>query len=124
MATQTGEVKAPPQTKAHPSAQLKGLRRHLTSYLFLIPYLLAMILFSIGPGLYALMISFADFSTGIPRYFAAGLNNYITAYTDFRFTEVFRNVGIFLAISVPLGIFLVVLLSTLLHIHRGRLASL
>jgi multiple sugar transport system permease protein len=124
MATQTGEVKAPPQTEAHPSAHLKGWGGRLTSYLFLLPYLLAMIFFSIGPGLYALIISFADFSTGVPRYFAAGLNNYLTAYTDFRFAEVFQNVGIFLAISVPLGIFLVVLLSLLLHMRRGRFASL
>jgi multiple sugar transport system permease protein len=123
MAPQTSGVKAPAQAKSHPSAHLKGLGRHLTSYLFLLPYLLAMLLFSIGPGLYALLISFADFSTGIPRYFAAGLNNYITAYTDFRFVEVFQNVGIFLIISVPLGIGLVVLLSLLLHIQRGWLAS-
>jgi multiple sugar transport system permease protein len=83
-----------------------------------------MFFFSIGPGLYALLISFADFSQGVPRYFAAGVKNYVTAYGDFRFGEVFQNIIIFLVISVPSGVVLVVLLSLLLHIRRGRLAAL
>jgi len=122
MAVQTSEIEAPPRTQTHLGVSAKGWRRFIP-YLFLLPYLLAMFFFSIGPGLYALLISFADFSQGVPRYFAAGISNYITAYGDFRFVEVFRNVGLFLLISVPVGIGLVLLLSLLLHIRRGRTAA-
>src|SRR5262245_12373940 len=122
MAVQTGEVETPVRPQARPLVSSQG-RRRLSPYLFLLPYLLAMFFFSIGPVLYALMISFADFSQGVPRYFAGGISNYVTAYSDFRFAEVFRNIGIFLLISVPLGIVLVLLLSLLLHIRRGRLAA-
>ncbi len=36
-------------------------RRHLSAYLFVLPYLIFMLAFGIGPGLYALLISFAGF---------------------------------------------------------------
>jgi multiple sugar transport system permease protein len=103
--------------------QRKGTGHTLTAYLFLLPYLLAMLFFSVGPAIYALMISFADFSMGVPLYFAAGIQNYITAYTDFRFGEVFVNIAKFLIISVPLGIFFVIVLSQLLHMRKGPVSS-
>jgi multiple sugar transport system permease protein len=122
MAVKTSEVETAFRTQAHPRTKSKK-NRWLIPYLFLFPYLLTMILFSIGPAIYAFMISFADFSTGTPRYFAAGFANYVTAYGDFRFAEVSRNIALFLLISVPSGIVLVLLLSLLLHIRRGKSAA-
>ncbi len=100
-----------------------GWRRHKTAYLFVLPYFLAMLIFGLGPGLYAFLISFADFSVGIPRYFAAGFSNYIVAFKDFRFAFTFANILRFLAFSVPLGIALVVLLALLLHMRPGKFSS-
>ena len=51
-------------------------RRTGEAYSFLLPYILFMLAFGLGPGIYALIISFADYSTGLPRYFAAGIKNY------------------------------------------------
>jgi multiple sugar transport system permease protein len=82
-----------------------------------------MLAFGLGPGIYAFLISFADFSTGIPRYFVAGINNYLTVFKDSRFGFTFANIGEFLLISVPVGIALVVLLALLLHMRPGRVAS-
>ncbi len=82
-----------------------------------------MLLFGLGPGLYALLISFADFGAGVPRYFAAGFHNYLTAFKDFRFGFTLTNIVSFLGISVPLGIAVVVMLAMLLHMRPGRLSS-
>lgn len=98
-------------------------RRRLTAYLFVLPYVLVMLAFGLGPGLYALLLSFADFSTGLPRYFAAGSNNYFTVFTDFRFTFTFGNIAEFLVISVPLGIAIVVILAILLQMRPGPLST-
>jgi multiple sugar transport system permease protein len=98
-------------------------RRYLTAYLFVLPYFLFLLIFGIAPGLYALVISFAKFVGGVPRYFAAGFSNYITAFTDYRFGFTMGNILKFLAISVPLGIAMVVLLALLLHMRPGRTAS-
>ena len=98
-------------------------RRYLNAYLFILPYFLFLLVFGIGPGLYAFLISFAKFVGGVPRYFAAGFSNYITAFTDYRFGFTMGNILKFLAISVPLGIAMVVLLALLLHMRPGRTAS-
>lgn len=98
-------------------------RRNVSAYLFALPYLLFMLAFGVGPGLYAVLISFADFKLGVPNYFAAGLKNYITAFTDYRFSFTMMNIAEFLVVSVPLGIALVVLIALLLHMAPGRLSS-
>jgi multiple sugar transport system permease protein len=108
--------------KAIPRTSWKR-RRYLTAYLFILPYFLFMLVFGIAPGLYAFVISFAKFAGGVPRYFAAGFSNYITAFTDYRFGFTLGNILKFLAISVPLGIAMVVLLALLLHMRPGRTAS-
>ena len=48
-------------------------RRTGEAYAFLLPYILFMLAFGLGPGIYALIISFADYSSGLPGYFAAGI---------------------------------------------------
>lgn len=98
-------------------------RRHLTAYLFVLPYVLVMLAFGLGPGLYALLISFADFSAGVPKYFAAGFSNYLVAFKDFRFSFTFGNIATFLVISVPLGIAMVVILAILLQMRPGPLTT-
>ncbi len=98
-------------------------RRHLIAYLFALPYILTLLAFGLGPGLYALMISFADFSTGLPRYFAAGFNNYLLIFKNYRFPVVCTNIAEFLVISVPLGIALVVILAILLQMRPGPVAA-
>jgi len=78
-----------------------------------------MLLFGLGPGLYALLLSFADFSTGMPSYFAAGFSNYLAVFKDFRFAFTMGNIVEFLVISVPLGIAMVVILAILLQMRPG-----
>jgi len=98
-------------------------RRHLTAYPFALPYFLVMLAFGLGPGLYALLISFADFSTGLPSYFAAGFSNYLAVFNDFRFAFTFGNIAKFLVISVPAGIAMVVILAILLQMRPGPLST-
>jgi len=98
-------------------------RRYLTAYLFVLPYALIMLAFGLGPGIYALLISFADFSSGVPKYFAAGLGNYVAAFKDFRFNFTFVNISEFLVISVPLGIAMVIVLAILLQMRPGPLST-
>jgi multiple sugar transport system permease protein len=97
--------------------------RNLTDYLFALPYILVMLAFGLGPGLYALLISFADFSAGVPNYFTAGFSNYLAVFRDFRFDFTFGNIAVFLVVSVPLGIAMVVILAILLQMRPGPLTT-
>ncbi len=123
MTTQTASLPPVPLATKPRFAGLSRWRRHWTSYLFVLPYMLVMLAFGLGPGLYALLISFADFSTGLPKYFAAGLSNYLAVFKDYRFSFTSANIGKFLVISVPLGIAMVVILAILLQMRPGRLTT-
>jgi multiple sugar transport system permease protein len=100
-----------------------GWRRHRTSYLLIAPYLLFLLIFGIAPGLYAVIMSFSKFEGGEPSYFASGIDNYVTAFTDVRFPQTMGNLLEFLIVSVPAGIALVVLLALLLDMRPGLASS-
>jgi multiple sugar transport system permease protein len=89
------------------------------AHLFVLPYVLFLLAFGIGPGLYALIISFSKTVGGRPQLFQAGLKNYTTAFTDFRFGPAITHMIQFLAVSIPLGVAGVLLLSLLLHGRRN-----
>jgi multiple sugar transport system permease protein len=93
------------------------------AHLFLAPYVAFLVLFSIVPAVYALLLTFASFKGGQPTFFAAGLNNYVTAIKDFRVGPAFLHVGQFLALSLPLAIILVTLVALTLHARHDRAAS-
>ena len=115
----TNQTSSLPLNKPRFAGFSRWRRRYLTTYLFVLPYVLVMLAFGLGPGLYALLLSFADFSTGMPIYFAAGFSNYLAVFTDFRFTFTMGNIAEFLVISVPLGIAMVVILAILLQMRPG-----
>jgi len=123
LTNQTAPLPVLPLANKPRFAGLSHWRRHLVAYLFILPYALFMLAFGLGPGLYALLISFADFSTGKVRYFAAGFGNYLAVFKEFRFSFTFVNIGEFLLISVPLGIAMVVILAMLLQMRPGRLST-
>ena len=123
MTNQTASLPLLSLTNKPHSSSFSGWRRHKIAYLFVLPYFLVMLAFGLGPGLYALLISFADFSTGLPIYFAAGFSNYLAVFKEFRFAFTFANIGKFLVISVPLGIAMVVILAILLQMRPGRLTT-
>ncbi len=71
MANQNVSAVIPLKTETSMYRRQLGWRRHRTAYLFILPYALMMLVFGIGPGLYALLVSFADFKSAVPQYFAA-----------------------------------------------------
>ena len=96
----------------------------MQGWAFSAPYVILLALFGIFPGGYAVLLLFARFDKGNPRFFEAGLENFRIAFGDFRLGEVTVNLAKFLAISVPVGVVLVTLLALLLHMRRSRGSAL
>jgi multiple sugar transport system permease protein len=90
------------------------------AYIFLLPYIISMVMFSLGPAVYALILMFATFKAGRPRFFTAGLKNIVTALKDPFLLPAFENVVRFLLVSIPFGLIFVVLLALLLHARPNR----
>ncbi len=117
----------PASTPALPKEKSRSRRRRLfprVADIFVLPYVLFLLVFGILPGVYALVLSFASFPNGTPQYFAAGLQNFVTAYTDFRFGTAFANVFQFLVISVPFGVIGVTVIALLIHARTGWFSHL
>ncbi len=90
-------------------------------YLFVLPYTVLLLLFGIGPTLYALLISFSDPNSDAFSF--NGLTNYVTAFKDFRFASSFGNVFLYLIIWLPVTVLGVLLLALLLHARGGWFSS-
>lgn len=98
------------------------LGRGRAAYLYMSPYLVLLLIFGIGPAAYAIFLSFTDTTLSGLRF--NGLTNYIHAVTDFRFWPAFANVGIFLALWLPLMIIGVLALALLLQARPGRFSAI
>lgn len=90
--------------------------------LLIIPYLVWMLVFGLGPAISALVFSFSKFEMGKPLLFQAGLSNFIGAFTDFRFLPALRNTMTFAGIAVPVGLVVGLFLALLLHLVRDKAA--
>lgn len=91
-------------------------RKTLTALSFLIPSLLGLVCFSIVPLLFSLFISFTDwnFLKGIGNWNLVGFDNFIALWKDDWFLASLKNTVIFTIVTVPIGLFIAVLLAELL----------
>ena len=83
------------------------------AYLFLLPYILQTLIFTVGVILFALFISFTDYDLfTAPRW--ANLDNYIKAVTSSDFQHSLVNVFWYVITVVPIQTALAILLAVLL----------
>lgn len=88
---------------------------------FVVPYLVLLVLFGLGPAGYAV---FESFMVGDPMGGrAAGVDNYSRLLDDFRFWPAMANVGIFLAIWLPVMVVGVLVLALMLHQRTDRFSG-
>ena len=90
--------------------------------LLIIPYIVWMLIFGLGPGISALVFSFSKFEKGTPILFAAGFDNFVGAFTDFRFGYALKNTLTFAAMAVPIGLVTGLFLALMLHLVRDKAA--
>ena len=84
---------------------MKASRRQaLQGYLFISPWLIGFLVFTLGPLLYSLYVSFSEYSLfGSPYW--TGLDNYQRAlFEEPLFWKSLKNTLYFVALNVPLSI--------------------
>jgi multiple sugar transport system permease protein len=84
------------------------LSRHVTGWLFALPWLIIFAVFLLIPIVASLALSFTSFGLGNLRdWFSAdfvGLDNYSKLLSDERFHKAARNTAVFVVVGVPLTI--------------------
>ena len=81
----------------------RQLRIDLTGYAFILPNMIGMIIFTLIPIVFSLVISFTDwdFTKGIGNWNFIGIRNYIRMWTDEWFTSAFVNTIVYAFGTVP-----------------------
>jgi multiple sugar transport system permease protein len=89
-------------------------RRDWPGYLFLAPWLLGFVLFTLGPALVSLYLSFTKFDLLRPPVWI-GADNYVRMFTtDYRFFQALKVTFTYLLFEVPLKLAFALLIATLL----------
>ena len=92
--------------------------------MLVVPYVIAVSLWALGPSLLALVFSFSDFSYGKPNFFIAGFKNYIAVFTDSHFIGAYWNVIRFSLIATTAGFVGSVGVALLLSLTRDMIGGL
>jgi multiple sugar transport system permease protein len=94
------------RTAEERAAQIKeSSRDNLAGYLFLLPWLVGLVVITIGPMLASLYLSFTDYSLiQAPKW--AGLDNYARMLSDARLHNSLKVTFIYVFVSVPLQLML------------------
>ncbi|HVK22150.1 MAG TPA: sugar ABC transporter permease [Actinokineospora sp.] len=112
---------APRVTRPTPKASKRAHRRwDLTGILFLLPYLLLLLVFGLGPAGYSVFQSFVDERGGTGD---VGFGNYAHVFADFRFWPAVGNVALYLGIWLPIMVFGVLVLALMLHDRASRFSG-
>ena len=95
--------KALPRPGAKPQGLFSAINKHKVSYLFVAPYLLLFVLFTVLPVLIAVVLSFTSFNVLEPPEFV-GFSNYSTLFfQDTVFIKGLQNTIVLAAILGPGG---------------------
>ncbi len=95
---------------------MKASRDNVSGYLFILPQMLGIIVFSVIPILFSLYLSFTewDFISGFDNIHWVGIKNYISIWKDVAFTDSFRNTIVFSVATIILELGLGVLVAVLI----------
>jgi multiple sugar transport system permease protein len=112
------EATRPPGLRAAQATLRRGLRGARGS-LFIVPYLPFLIVFGIGPMIYALDLAFTSATTGG----WTGFGNFVRTFDDYRFGPALKDILQYTSIWLGTLIVLVVGLVLLLHARANRVSS-
>jgi multiple sugar transport system permease protein len=92
-------------------------RENLAGWLFLAPNIIGYVLFKLFPIIFSLILSFCDWNliSGLKGIKFVGLRNFENLWTDMYFLKALVNTIVFAAVTVPVSIFLSLVLAVILN---------
>ncbi|AEF17699.1 ABC-type transporter, integral membrane subunit [Thermoanaerobacterium xylanolyticum LX-11] len=98
--------------KAHSISKKKYINETISGYAFMMPFVISISVFIIGPLIYAFIISFKDFSYLNPSSSHwVGFKNYIGLLNDQTFKRALLNTTIYSLFVVPTQLFIALILA-------------
>lgn len=104
----------------------KTLKKDNVAYLFLLPSMLGVLMFSLGPLLMSLFFSLTDwnFARGFGNWNFIGIENFKSLFADKWFTDALKNTLLITLVTVPIGLALAMIIAALIdNFCNTKLAS-
>ena len=92
----------------------RARKRNLVAYSFIAPNFIGFAVFTLGPIILALLMSFAEWDGSNEMKFV-GLNNFVQIFSDDRFTSALKNTIIYSIFTVPVTLIMALGLAILLN---------
>ena len=94
----------------------KTLKKDNIAYLFLLPSMIGVLLFSLGPLLMSLFFSLTDwnFARGFGNWNFVGFDNFKELLSDKWFTDALKNTFLITLVTVPIGLILSMIIAALI----------
>lgn len=94
----------------------KTLKKDNVAYLFLLPSMIGVLLFSLGPLLMSLFFSLTDwnFARGFGNWNFVGFDNFKELLSDKWFTDSLKNTFLITIVTVPVGLVLSMIIAALI----------
>ncbi len=119
----TTSINVSSQSNRLPRARTRKRFKWNWGVALVIPYVIAVTLFAVGPALLALIFSFSNFSAGKPELFMAGFENYIKVFQDPAFLKSYWNVIRFSLMATTAGFIGSVAIALILSLTRDQLGA-
>lgn len=94
----------------------KQMKTDLTGYTFILPNIIGVLLFTLFPMVFSLVISFTDwdYTKGFGNWNFIGIRNFIEMWKDKWFTDSLINTVVFAVVVVPITVFLAIVLAVVI----------
>ncbi len=112
--SQQDEVKTNTKVKVSNLANTRKRSDYFWAYLMIAPTMLGLLIFYLWPILQTFYYSFTEWGA-FGQFEWTGLDNYKRIFEDANLLQSFKNTGIYIIFTVPIGIFLSILVAVLLN---------
>ncbi|SDD35298.1 carbohydrate ABC transporter permease [Auraticoccus monumenti] len=118
--TDTTPQPAPKRGRPRKVKEKYSWRESLAGYLFISPWLIGFLTFTVISMTWSLVLSFNDYNVATGRQTPAGLDNYRLVVEDPKVVTSLVNTFVFVVLSVPIELVLAIVLALLLNnVRRG-----
>lgn len=108
------DVKTPKKLKVTSLTKTRKRSDYLWAYLMIAPTMLGLFIFYLWPIIQTFYYSFTEWGA-FGQYEWTGLDNYKRMLGDLNLLQSFKNTGIYIIFTVPVGIFLSIIVAVLLN---------
>jgi multiple sugar transport system permease protein len=115
IASTAAPADTPPKPRRRPKYTRMQRREHRAAYLFILPWIVGFLVFTLGAMIYSLVLSFSHYNLATNSLSPAGLDNYAQLISDPKVLQSLGNTLFYAVMAVPGEMIVALILALLLN---------